>query len=57
MKIVFVDDNQNIKEHETLSQDIKRIFQIADKLSDTELEKLETIINKLPKITDNKNYD
>lgn len=57
MKIVFVDDNQNIKEHETLSQDIKGIFQIADKLSDTELEKLETIINKLTKITDNKNYD
>lgn len=57
MKIVFLDDNQNIKEHETQSQDIKELFQIADKISDIELEKLETTINRLPGIIESKNYD
>ena len=57
MKIIFFDDNQNIKEYKTKSQDIKNIFQIADKLSDTELENLEIVINNLPKIIDSKNYD
>lgn len=54
MKLIFLDNNQNIKKHEIESQDLKQLFQIADKLSDNELEKLKTVIDKLPKLLNTK---
>lgn len=54
MKIIFFDDNQEIQKYETEEQDLKQLFHMADKLSDTELKKLETSITQLPKIAGDK---
>lgn len=58
MKIVFINEDQNGKEYETEAQDLTKIVQIADKLSDYELEKLKQAIDSfqqtLPKQSRNK---
>lgn len=48
MKIVFFDENEHSKEFETEAQDLKQIFQIADKLSDIELDKIKLTIDQFP---------
>lgn len=46
MKIVFIAEDQDSKEYETDTQDLKRIIQIADNLSDSELEKMKQAIDR-----------
>lgn len=49
MKVVFIDNDPNIKEYGTEAQDLKYLFQIAEKLSDFESKKVELAIDKFPK--------
>lgn len=46
MKIVFIAEDQDSKEYKTDTQDLKRIIQIADNLSDSELEKMKQAIER-----------
>lgn len=46
MKIVFIDADQNGKEYETETQDLTKMVQLADKLSDSELEKMKQAIDR-----------
>lgn len=48
MRIVFADTDQDISEYEAKKQDLKYLFQIAEKLSDTEFDKIELAIDKFP---------
>lgn len=50
MKVIFLDSNKDSKEYETGTQDFKYLFQIAEKLSDSEFEKLKLAIDKFPQI-------
>lgn len=52
MKIVFFDENEHSKEFETEAQDLKQIFQIADNLSDPELDKMKLAIDRFPQVNE-----
>lgn len=46
MKVVFTDNNKNFKEYKIETQDLKQLFQIAENLSDFELEKIKQTIDQ-----------
>lgn len=50
MKVVFMDGDQDIMEHEIKGEDLKQIFNIGDQLTDSELKKMKQAIYEIPKI-------
>lgn len=50
MKVVFMDSDQDIMEHEIKGEDLKQIFHIGDQLTDFELEKMKQAICEMPEI-------
>lgn len=49
MKIIFVDE-QDSSEHDASAADIAQLFKLADKLSESDLKKLERACKDLPEM-------
>lgn len=46
MKVVFLENAKDSKEHETSQPEAQEIFRLAERLSEAELEKLKKIVER-----------